>query len=73
VAVRPSRGQRTAIGAVIGVLVGGAVGAVIASERVHRREVIDHSEDGLVYFVWVSTGAVGGLLVGTVAGFAWPD
>jgi len=54
------------------VVVGGAVGAVIASERVHRRDVIDHSEDGLVYFVWVSSGAVGGLLLGAVAGLAWP-
>lgn len=69
---RPSRTQRTAIGAAVGVVVGGAVGAVIASERVHRRDVIDHSEDGLVYFVWVSSGAVGGLLLGAVAGLAWP-
>src|SRR3954465_14849103 len=39
-ALRLSRGQRTAIGAAVGVVVGGAVGALIASERVHRPEVI---------------------------------
>ena len=71
--VRASRAQRTAIGAAVGVVVGGAVGALIASERVHRPNVIGHSEDGIVYFVWVSTGAVGGLLLGTVAGLVWAN
>ena len=73
VAARPSRGRRAAIGAAVGVVVGGTVGAVRAAQRVHRSSVIDHSEDGLVYFVHVSGGAVVGLLVGTVTGLAWPD
>ena len=71
--LRTSRAQRAAIGAAVGVVVGGVVGGLIASERVHRPNVIDHSEDGIVYFVWISTGAVGGLLLGTVAGLAWPN
>jgi hypothetical protein len=73
VAVRPSAGRRAVIGAAVGAVVGSAVLAVMAAERVHRGEVIDHSEDGLVYVVYIGGGAVAGLLVGTLAGLAWPE
>jgi len=72
-AARPSRGRRTAIGASVGAVTGGGILAVTAAKRVHRGNVIDHSEDGLVYFTYIGGGAVVGILVGTLAGLAWPD
>ena len=73
VALRPSLGRRVATGAAVGAVVGGGVLAVIAAQRVHRGEVIDHSEDGLVYFVYIGGGAVVGLFVGALAGLVWPN
>jgi hypothetical protein len=72
-AVRPSRGRRAAIGAAVGVVMSGTVGAIRAYHRAHRSRVIDHSEDGLAYVVNVTGGAVVGLLVGVATALAWPN
>ena len=72
-AARISRTGRAGLGALVGGVLGGTVGAILAAERVHRPSVIDHSEDGIVYFVFVGGGAALGVLTGTVIGLLWPD
>ena len=49
-----------------GVLIGAAVGFTAAFIETHQRHVKDHSEDGLVYTVGISFGAVTGFVAGFV-------
>jgi hypothetical protein len=72
-AMPASRAGRAGIGALAGGVLGATIGALLAAERVHRPSVTDHSEDGLVYFVFVGGGAVVGLVAGTAVGLVWPQ
>ena len=72
-AARISRTARAGLGALVGGVLGGAIGGILAAERVHRPYVIDHSEDGIVYFVFVGGGAALGVVTGTVVALLWPD
>jgi hypothetical protein len=49
-----------------GALIGAGVGLTAAYIETHQRRVFDHSEDGLVYEVGISFGAVAGFIGGFV-------
>jgi len=59
----PSAG-RVGKGAAMGALLGATAGTITAYIITHRPSVTDHSEDGMVYFIYVPAGALLGLLVG---------
>ncbi|MEO5511912.1 MAG: hypothetical protein ABIS27_14880 [Longimicrobiales bacterium] len=61
------RGARIAKYAVVGLLGGAAVGFGAAYLYTHQSRVTDHSEDGLVYIVFVPAGALAGAVIGGIA------
>lgn len=60
--------SNTIKGAVMGATVGAAIGALIGYQQAHRSSVKDHSEDGRVYFVIISEGAIIGAILGGLIG-----
>ncbi len=67
-AVDPASHSNTIKGAVVGATVGAAIGALIGYQQVHRSSVKDHSEDGRVYLVIISEGAILGGVLGALIG-----
>lgn len=67
--LRP-RGTRVAQHALWGTVLGAAAGGLVAFTATNRAVVLDHSEDGLAYFVFVPAGALLGAVTGTVVGIA---
>ena len=65
-----SRPNRTSRGALIGTGVGAGAGIVAAFIATHRSGVTDHSEDGFAYIAFTGIGALVGLVIGGIAGFA---
>ena len=63
-----NRGRAVAKGAMIGAVAGTAAGVLTAYIYTHRSFVTDHSEDGLVYAVFIPTGLLLGALVGVIVG-----
>ena len=65
-----SRASRSARGALIGAGIGVATGLVVAVIATSDARITDHSEDGLAYIYFSAVGALVGLVVGSIVGFA---